>query len=221
MSTTPMLTTTSYAILGLLAVRPHTTYEIAQQMDRALGMFWPRARSKVYEEPKKLAAAGLARAKTEAQGRRTRTSYAITAKGRRTLAAWLAEPSAPPALEAEHLVRVFLSEHGTRDDLLRTLEQVRRWSREETAATGDPPDEYLRGEGPFPERLPWLILVGQLLEDFLTMMESWSTWAIDQVESWPDDLSKAAPDLEALAAQAARVERIREQLGVPAAPGER
>ena len=33
---TPALTTTSYAILGLLAVRPFTTYEIAKQMDRAL-----------------------------------------------------------------------------------------------------------------------------------------------------------------------------------------
>ena len=28
----PSLTTTSYAILGLLAVKPWTTYELAQQM---------------------------------------------------------------------------------------------------------------------------------------------------------------------------------------------
>ena len=56
------LTTTSYAILGLLAVKPWTTYELAQQMRRALGQFWPRAESKLYEEPKKLVAHGLARA---------------------------------------------------------------------------------------------------------------------------------------------------------------
>ena len=39
---TPNLTTTSYAILGLLAVKPFSTYEITKQMDRALGQFWPR-----------------------------------------------------------------------------------------------------------------------------------------------------------------------------------
>ena len=53
------LTTTSYAILGLLAIKPWSTYELAQQMDRSLGRIWPRAQSKLYEEPKKLVARGL------------------------------------------------------------------------------------------------------------------------------------------------------------------
>lgn len=56
----PALNSTSYAILGLLALKPWTTYELAQQMDRALGQFWPRAESRIYEEPKKLVACGLA-----------------------------------------------------------------------------------------------------------------------------------------------------------------
>ena len=38
------LTSTSYALLGLLAVKPWTTYELAQQMDRTMSRFWPRAR---------------------------------------------------------------------------------------------------------------------------------------------------------------------------------
>ena len=64
MSTTrpPALTTTSYAILGLLAVKPWTTHELVRQVDRTLRRFWPRASSKLYEEPKKLVAHGLARA---------------------------------------------------------------------------------------------------------------------------------------------------------------
>ena len=59
------LTSTSYAILGLLSLRPWTTYELAQQMQRALGQFWPRAESKLYEEPKKLVEHGLATATAE------------------------------------------------------------------------------------------------------------------------------------------------------------
>ena len=49
MSTQAALTPTSYAILGLLAIKPWTTYELAKQMDRTLNRFWPRARSKLYD----------------------------------------------------------------------------------------------------------------------------------------------------------------------------
>ena len=95
MSTTGALTPTSYAVLGLLAIKPYTTYELAKQMDRTLNRFWPRARSKLYEEPKKLAARGLARAADDAVGKRSRTIYTITPKGRRALRAWVAEPACP------------------------------------------------------------------------------------------------------------------------------
>src|SRR5918998_1658963 len=59
MSTDPKLSTTSYAVLGLLGVRPWSTYELADQMSRALRWFWPRAQSNLYEAPKRLAAQGL------------------------------------------------------------------------------------------------------------------------------------------------------------------
>jgi DNA-binding PadR family transcriptional regulator len=99
------LTTTSYAILGLLAIQPWSTYELAQQMERSLGRVWPRAQSKLYEEPKKLVAHGLAKASVEQVGQRPRTRYAITPKGRRALATWLREPGAGPVLEFEQLLK--------------------------------------------------------------------------------------------------------------------
>jgi PadR family transcriptional regulator AphA len=117
-SRTSPLTTTSYAILGLLAVKPWTTYELAQQMRKALGQFWPRAESKLYEEPKKLVAHGLARAASEMVGERPRTVYSITPKGRRAMAAWVPTPGAGPVLEFEALIKVFYAEHGSKDDLL-------------------------------------------------------------------------------------------------------
>ena len=55
------LTTTSYAVLGLLSIKTWSSYELTQQMDRSLGRIWPRAVSKLYEEPKKLVARGPAR----------------------------------------------------------------------------------------------------------------------------------------------------------------
>ena len=198
-------TTTSYAILGLLAIKPWTTYELAQQMKRALGQFWPRAESNLYEEPKKLVVLGFARSSLEKVGKRPRTLYTITPKGRRALAAWMPTPAEGPVLEFEQLVKVFFAEYGSKENLLATIESARRWTEERMASTVDIPRGYLQGEGPFPERLPWLILAGQFLHEFTHAVGRWAEWAADVVEDWPDDLHSAEPDwatLENMAAQA-------------------
>ena len=200
---TPALTPTSYAILGLLSLRPWTTYELAQQMDRALGRFWPRAESKLYEEPKKLVAHGLAEASTELVGKRSRTVYSITADGRRALEAWVRAPGSGPIIEFEQLIKVFYAEHGTKADLLATLAAVRDSNSERLGASTRIPRAYLDGSGPFPERLPWLLLVGQFLTEFHLMVERWAEWATDIVEDWPDDITEAIPDWPTLEAQAA------------------
>ena len=206
MSTASELTTTSYAILGLLGVRPWTTYELAQQMDRALGFFWPRARSKLYEEPKKLVAHGLAKATPETVGKRPRTVYSITPKGRRALAAWVRTPGAPPVLESEQLVKVFFAEHGSKQDLVDGFESLREWLRERAVAGAAIPRGYLEGTGAFPERLPWLILVGKFLDEFEMAVERWVEWASGVVDAWPDDLSNAEPEWQALGEMAQRGE---------------
>jgi PadR family transcriptional regulator, regulatory protein AphA len=199
----PGLTSTSYAILGLLALKPWTTYELAQQMDRALGQFWPRAESKIYEEPKKLVARGLARASSEIVGKRPRTVYSITAKGRRALAEWVPAPGAGPVLEFEQLIKVFFAEYATKADLLATLAAVRQGSVQRLGANARVPQSYVDGNGPFPERLPWLLLVGQFLLDFHLMVERWAEWSSEIVEAWPDDVTAAQPDWKALETQAA------------------
>ena len=200
------LTTTSYAILGLLAIKPWTTYELAQQMQRALGQFWPRAESKLYEEPKKLVAHGLARASSELVGKRPRTVYSITAKGRRAMAAWVPTPGEGPVLEFEQLIKVFFAEHGTREDLLATIDSVRRWTDDRFRAGAGISRTYLEGDGPFPERLPWLILTGQFLSELVQAVERWTDWASEAVAAWPDDLADAEPDWSALEAMAEHAE---------------
>jgi DNA-binding PadR family transcriptional regulator len=188
------LTTTSYAILGLLAIKPWTTYELAQQMGRALGQFWPRAESKLYEEPKKLVALGMAKASAERVGRRPRTVYTITAKGRRALAAWVPTPGAGPSLEFEGLVKVFFAEHGTKADLQATIDRVRTEVVERSAQGAAISRGYLDGEGQFPERLPWLILSGMFLDEYIETLERWANWAAGIVDQWPDDVRDAEPD---------------------------
>src|SRR5687767_15157893 len=97
----------------MLAIRPWTGYELTQQMRRSLDYCWPKADSVLYEEPRRLVAAGLARATSETHDGRRRTRYHITAKGRRALQSWLATRPGEPRLEVEPLLRLLYAEHGT------------------------------------------------------------------------------------------------------------
>jgi PadR family transcriptional regulator, regulatory protein AphA len=208
MATKRELTTTSYAILGLLSLRSWTTYELAEQMQRALGAFWPRAVSGLYEEPKKLVAAGLARARSDAVGRRPRTRYEITAQGRRALAAWIPTSGAGPVVEFEQLVKIFFAEHGTKTDLLVTIAGVRAELEQRVASTAHVPREYLDDRGRYPERLPWLILIGRFLDEVEQAVDRWTTWAAGVVADWPDDITRAEPDWETLEEIARNAERL-------------
>lgn len=200
------LTTTSYAILGLLAVRPWTTYELTRQMERSLGRIWPRAQSKLYEEPKKLVDRGLAAATTELVGRRPRTVYAITAAGRDALAAWLGEPGRGPVLEFEQLLKIGFADQGSRADTLATLAAARAWARERNAENLEVARTYAAGEGPFQHRAAQTMLVGGFLTEFYAMVARWSEWATAQAEQWPDDPAEAVPDPAALAEIARRAD---------------
>jgi DNA-binding PadR family transcriptional regulator len=191
MSTLPTLTTTSYAILGLLAVKPWTTHELVRQVDRSLRRIWPRAASKLYEEPKKLVAHGYARASDDAVGRRPRTRYTITAKGRRALAAWLSQPGDGPALECEQLVKIHFADSGTKTDVLANLDAMRGWvlaQNEENLATAR---AYLEARGAFPERAALNQLPGRFLTEHYAMVARWVQWATAIAESWPDDVTEA------------------------------
>jgi PadR family transcriptional regulator AphA len=189
------LTTTSYAILGLLAIKPWSTYELAQQMDRSLGRIWPRAQSKLYEEPKKLVARGLACGSEEQVGQRSRTVYTITTAGRRSLAAWLREPGAGPALEFEQLLKIFFAENGSRADAVATLAAMQEWAQARSAESLAIGRAYLDGRGPFLQRLPQLELTSRFLTDFYALVGDWARWAGGIVTTWPDEPGQARPDV--------------------------
>src|SRR6476659_536275 len=78
--------TTANALLGLLALRKEwSTWELTKQLRRNMRFFWPRAESRIFDEAKALVTKGLARDRQTFTGKRPRTSYAITAAGRKEL----------------------------------------------------------------------------------------------------------------------------------------
>lgn len=194
----PRLTTTSYAVLGLLARRPWSTYELTQQMSRSLGRIWPRATSKIYEEPKKLVEHGLARARREQVGDRPRTVYSISPAGRRALRAWMAEPAAGPVLEWEQLVKVFFAEDGSKADTLARLAEARAWAVEQNLDNLGAARAYAAGEAEFQDRVAINVLSGGFLTEYYRLVAEWADWATGIVEQWPDDPAEAEPDPAAL-----------------------
>ncbi len=189
MSQLPKLTTTSYLILGHLALRSWSTYELAQQMKRSTHYYWPRAQSKLYEEPKKLVAHSLATATREYTGRRPRTVYAITDKGRNTLRRWLDEPGQPPLVEFEGAVKVLFAEQGTKEQLLATLRSIResaQRTREEHVGLAS---DLAHTGGPFPDRLHVNTLVFKFMWEQTDTIIRWASWAEQEVSGWPEDIT--------------------------------
>lgn len=183
---TPPVTTsaTSYALLGLLALRPWTTYELAKQVQRSLGWFWPRAERKLYDEPKKLVAAGLATATEQHTGKRPRMVYAITAAGRRALREWLSRPPAPPALEFEAMVKVFFADSGTLEQLRDTLDHVEATARDRQLELRAMIEESRQGPYEFAGRLPINALGLRFELDRQAHFAEWAAWAREQIATW-------------------------------------
>ena len=168
----------SYAILGLLAIRDWTTHELARQMDQGLGLIWTAARSMVYEEPKRLVRLGLAQARTETRGRRTRTWYSITPAGRAALRGWLAEPGAPPEMHFEGLLKVLLADTSQPDTLNASLTEAIKWADEVQAEGRQIAAKYAAGNGSFQERAQFVALASAFIWDYAELVRRWATWAL-------------------------------------------
>ncbi|MGE0229223.1 MAG: helix-turn-helix transcriptional regulator [Dehalococcoidia bacterium] len=180
------LTTVSYAILGHLAMRPWSTYELATEMRRNITYFFPRAESRIYAEPKRLVALGLASATTETTGRRARTVYSITDDGRAELTRWLAAPpSRGPVLEFEGLLRVMLAPLGSDEDLAATLAQVRQDIRGLIETAAGIRQEYLEGRAPFQRAIAYRSMVYDFLTSFAYLVDDWAERSQARLADWP------------------------------------
>lgn len=183
---------TSYALLGLLSLRSWTTYELAQQAQRSLRWFWPRAERQLYVEPKRLVQHGLAEVHERYVGRRRSRDYGITEAGRTALAAWLDEPPSPRTTEFEAMIKVFFADAGTREQLLATLDRIETEALERIEAL-----TWMSEPSPFEQRrhLQSLCLPFELGQEEAALR--WARWAREQVHAWVSSSDPGGWDLDA------------------------
>jgi DNA-binding PadR family transcriptional regulator len=103
------LSATGKVVLGMLAARPRTGYEIKQLVDTSARFFWAASYGQIYPELKRLEDAGLITGADASQGARQRTVYKLTAKGKRAAREWIEQAPQIFELRDEGLLELFFA----------------------------------------------------------------------------------------------------------------
>jgi PadR family transcriptional regulator, regulatory protein AphA len=188
------LTTSHYAVLGLLGVQPWSAYELTQQFQRSLRFFWTRSEAHLYEAPKRLVRLGYATARKHRVQGRTRTVYEITPAGRAALQAWLDTAPAPPQMEVEGVLRVLFADQGSKAQTIAAIDATEAQARATYEAGLEQVREYLDDGGPLPGRRHISILTARFAADFFELLIRWCRLARDEVEAWPDTRDLGMPE---------------------------
>jgi len=179
------LTTTSFAVLALLAFRDWTASELTHQMTRSIGFMWPRAASGIYVEPKSLVDHDLATAEAVPDDWRTRARYSITDNGRDALIEWLRRPSSVSSFESEVALKLVVADLGTTTDALRLIDELAADAVDRNTELLDILGEYAADRGQHRDRAALIGLTARLYHQHYMALTEWATWAKAEVESWP------------------------------------
>ncbi|MGH3165405.1 MAG: PadR family transcriptional regulator [Trebonia sp.] len=166
-----------HALLGLLANRTASGYDLMKLFGTSLANVWPATQSQVYGELTRLADGGLV--EVTAQGPRGRKDYALTEAGLAELHRWLSEVPPEQPRRSDTLLRVFFLG-------LLAPERRRKFLRQqaEQAAAHHAELRTLR------ESMDWdepgmLTANGRLALEYglrlTAMQEDWARWAVTQI----------------------------------------
>ena len=142
-----------HALLGFLALRPMSGYDLNKAFAGSAGHFWPADQSQIYRTLAQLVAAGQVEVDVQPQaGRPDRREHRILPAGLAELDAWLASPLDHGPTREPFLARMFFADRlgaagiltllDEREDaaraLLTVLESITEQSRQHLADS--PPD---------------------------------------------------------------------------------
>jgi DNA-binding PadR family transcriptional regulator len=179
-------TSTSFALLGLLGIQSWTAYELVAQVRRNMYIVWPRSEAHLYAELKRIVERGHASAEVVEGRRRQATRYTITAEGRAALEEWLGTEPAPPLLEVEGILRLFLADQGSKEDLRAAIESTKRQASGLLAYGATIGEELLSTGGLFPQRLHLTERVSAFLGEYLVLLVDWCDETLKEIDTWPD-----------------------------------
>lgn len=192
MSKPPKLSPTSYAILGLLARNPQSAYELNTIMQTSLiRVYWPRAESHVYSEPKKLLLHELVTEQKEQASGRNRTVYTITDRGRRNLQSWLqASGNSDLRMQAEFMLKLILADSGSIQDAKATVANSQQGSTQDLEQAINGIEQIMGNPAYGAEGMPYNGIAINLMADMLIARARWDSFALQAMADLSDESSK-------------------------------
>jgi DNA-binding PadR family transcriptional regulator len=106
----PVKSSTRYAVLGLLTIKPMSAYELVRFSKDSIGFFWNESYGNIHRMLKKLADEGMIYLLADTKSGRRKKTYTITEKGRQQLKIWLCKPPDEDILRDELLLKIFMAE---------------------------------------------------------------------------------------------------------------
>lgn len=177
-----------HALLGLLANRTASGYDLMKLFDTSLANVWPATQSQVYGELTRLADVGLV--EVTAQGPRGRKDYALTDAGLAELRRWLTETRPEQPRRSDLLLRVFFLDQLTSEQRLEFFRY-----QAERAASHHAELRRLR-ESPALNEPGRLTANGRLALEYglrlTAMQEEWADWAAKQIsQGFPESAGQS------------------------------
>jgi PadR family transcriptional regulator, regulatory protein AphA len=190
---------TAKVILGMLAARPRSGYEIKQLVDSSARFFWAASYGQIYPELKRLEDVGLVAGSDASQGGRQRTVYKLTAKGKRAAHEWINSEPRVFELRDEGLLELFFAgsiEPGRTAEIARERAGVAAETAAELRALEQIIESAEHAEGPHHSTDPGSLTV---LRYGIEMNE----WAAEWFERAARDLERQIAGVEARARDSA------------------
>ena len=220
---------TTFGLLGMLASRSWTGYELTQQIRRSLRFVWPSSEGHLYREQKTLVELGWATVEDEPAGKRTRKRYTITPEGRKALRGWHSTEPGEPRLEIEGILRLFYGDHGSPTDLANSLATTSEQAESMLRELLEFVDEYLEDGGPlwmlengvggpgqerltfrgrtqFPERLHVVAMAIEMTTALLSVVSHLGSQLDAEIRGW-----ESTSAIELTPGTRHRLERVHEQ----------
>jgi len=119
----PVKSTTRYAVLGLLAIKPMSAYELVKFSNETIGFFWNESYGNIHRMLRKLEYENMIFLIQDLPSGRRKKTYTTTEKGHQQLKAWLQKPPEEIILRDELLLKLFMSEQEDITQMCMILQQ--------------------------------------------------------------------------------------------------
>jgi DNA-binding PadR family transcriptional regulator len=204
------LSTSRLAILAALSSGERSAYELAKLFGRPVRFFWTKAESGTYADLRRLEADAMVQSRVESTGGRDRTIYSLSEQGRATLRGWLESEPTEAQYNVEAMLRLYLADAGTVEDLQRSVAGIGRLSEamiEDALAIAD---GYVLGRHERQRELALRALEFSLLWAQGSALRSWVVATEREISRWKDLDGDEESRRRALATMGAAIRSARE-----------